>query len=161
MAWSAKPKGDRAAILELEARCTGVGAGRRTPTVFRVPALYKDGWAGPVTRPRSRSVEPSAGSRRSLRRSSRSGTLSPLPDRAESRTSFQHGNWFASSLSDLESHWDDRTIFGIVRSARNIGYPTEHTASDHARRNRIMTACAAARCPPFRISDTSRTAPNR
>ena len=43
----------------------------------------------------------------------------------------------------------------------NIGYPTEHTASDHARRNRIMTACAAARCPPFRISDTSRTAPNR
>jgi hypothetical protein len=112
MAWKAKPKGDRAAIIELEARCAGLGAGRKSPSVFRVPAMYKGGWAGPVERPRSRSVEP-AGMWRS-RTGSRAGMLSPLPDRSNSRTSFQHGNWFASSLTDVESHWDATTCFGVV-----------------------------------------------
>jgi hypothetical protein len=117
MAWKAKPKGDRAAIIELEARCAGLGAGRRSPSVYRVPALYKDGWSGPIDFSRSRSVELST-MRRSSKMGSRTGRLSPLPDRSQSRTSFQHGNWFASSLADLESHWDHTTVFGVVRCRR-------------------------------------------
>ena len=113
MEWKPKPKGDRAAILELEARCAGPGAGRKSPTVFRVPAMYKPGWCGPVGMPRSRSVD-LARMRRSTM-GSRAGRLSPLPDRSQSRTSFQHGNWFASSLADLDSHWDRTTTFGVVR----------------------------------------------
>ena len=127
-----KPKGDRAGILELEARLGMAATGRASPNVFRVPAEYK--WIndpGPARRPRSRSVftQPvGPAGRRSVstyadfydpsRRSPSRATLAPIPGRESRLSSMSAGSWFTSSLADLDSHWDDTTIFGIVRPLR-------------------------------------------
>lgn len=131
MSYMPKPKGERAAILEMEARLSmAAGGGRASPNVFRVPAMYK--WIndpGPARRSRSRSHStepPGPAGRRSIstyddfyessRRSpSRATPLSPIPGRESRLSSMSTGSWFTSSLADLDSHWNGATIFGIVR----------------------------------------------
>ena len=108
-AYAPKPKGERARILELEARLSHLvtGGGASTPSVCRGPAMYK--WCGAVGRPapRSASVEP--------RRSSSRRSLPPLQatGRADGRSSVDIGMAFGAP-DDID-HLERGTIFGVVR----------------------------------------------